>query len=51
MSHTNTIDSGEDCILDVVELEASRHVCHEADGVSTVDKLERITEAKLFHDA
>ena len=51
MSHTNAIDSREDRILDVVELEASGHVGHEPDGVSTVNELEGVTEAKLFHDA
>ena len=51
ISHTNTIDTGENRILDVVELEASRHVGYEADGVSTVDKLERVAKTKLLHDA
>ena len=51
MSHTKTLDLGENRILDVMELEASQHVGYEADGMSTVDKLERVTEAKLFHDA
>jgi hypothetical protein len=48
--HTNTIDSGEDRILDVVELEAGRHVGHKTDRMSTVDELEGVTEAKLLHD-
>ena len=48
-ARTNTIDTGKDRILDVVELEASRHIGNEADGMRTVYKLEGITEAKLFH--
>ena len=47
---TDTINTGEDRILDVVEFEAGRHISNEANGMRTVHKLEGITEAKLFHD-
>lgn len=49
--HTNTIDSREDRILNIVELETGRHVGNKTNGMGTVDELEGVTEAKLFHDA
>jgi hypothetical protein len=47
---TNTVDAGEDGIGDLLELEASRHVSSETDGVSTVDELESALEAELEND-
>jgi hypothetical protein len=48
---TNAIDSGDDRILDIVELEAGGHIGDQTDGVSTVNELESVAEAELLHDA
>jgi hypothetical protein len=47
---TDTVDTGEDGILDLLELEASRHVGRETDGVGAVDELESTLEAELEDD-